>query len=131
MTRISNTQQKVGSAYRDSFERIFGQGNSVGKTEHWNNAPDWARWFAIDRNRGGWWYRQQPKPHDGFGHWLLPYKYTINNCNLEYAGRFPVAGVSWLISLEQRPEKRKANTHQHPPSAHTAFGERLNADYYL
>ncbi len=28
----------------------------------WDEAPEWARWFAVDANGEAWWFEYKPEP---------------------------------------------------------------------
>ena len=57
----------------------------------WKDAPEWARYLAMDST--GYWFWFEEKPRDMATHWLV-----YNN------GRFSLAseGIDWTKTLEER-----------------------------
>lgn len=69
----------------------------------WNDAPEWARWLAMDYNGNWYWYKNEPKTTACFLFWDAP-------------GDTQGAKIrGWRLSLEQRPSafKRKWNKMKH------------------
>ncbi len=63
------------------------------KAKSWDDAPEWAKWRAMDGDGAVWYYENRPTWHKE-GYWL-------NNGRLHFRGnvfRFP------QNSLEERPE---------------------------
>lgn len=62
----------------------------------WNDAPQWARWLAMDATGRWWWYAE--KPRRGFGDsWRNPW-----GTRVQEAG-FTPGRTGWSATLEQRP----------------------------
>ena len=62
---------------------------------NWNDAPEWAQWWAVDANEIAWWYTEKPK--------------TISSCWLCNDGRaschdtINLNGYDWRETLTPRP----------------------------
>ena len=57
----------------------------------WKDAPEWAKYFAMDADGSGYWYERKPVRFDSS--WLPDdFRFAI-------AGNF----TDWRQSLEQRP----------------------------
>lgn len=62
---------------------------------NWNEAPEWAQWWAVDANEIAWWYTEKPK--------------TISSCWLCNDGRaschdtIDLNGYDWRKTLTPRP----------------------------
>lgn len=63
----------------------------------WEDAPDWAKYTAIDRNGDSYWYER--KPFLRFADWsaIAGYHCKISN----YA---PPEKFNWKESLQKRPD---------------------------
>lgn len=61
-----------------------------------NNAPDWAKWFAIDEDGNAYWHQEKPEI-DG-KEWLM----TEGDYNVGYFKRFDLTGIDWRETLTER-----------------------------
>jgi hypothetical protein len=67
--------------------------------EVFENAPDWAQWFAIDRNGDGYFYSHKPEPSTSFLEWFSDHN---ENFNAQYLDRFDLTGIDWRTTLIER-----------------------------
>ena len=61
----------------------------------WKDAPEWAKYLAMDKNGAWWWY--ETEPHNTSNNW-----YPIGN--VHYEMYTPSESEEWKKSLEKRPE---------------------------
>lgn len=59
----------------------------------WKDAPEWAKYLAIDANDDWWWFENEPYISECCGEWHDP------------RGRIKCARLSWRDSLEERPNE--------------------------
>jgi hypothetical protein len=57
----------------------------------WKDAPEWARYLAMDKNGSWLWYENEPTPNS-----------TLWESHGQYA-RAIAPKIDWLQSLEPRP----------------------------
>jgi hypothetical protein len=60
----------------------------------WNDAPEWAKFLAQDKDRDWWWHEVEPKIDWAFEEWFCEARH-------KFAGD-PVV-VNWEKTLEPRP----------------------------
>ena len=60
----------------------------------WKDAPEWAKYLAMDED-GGWWWHENRPTRDGYLSWYSNGKREY--CDLEVP--------SWRDSLEERPDE--------------------------
>lgn len=64
----------------------------------WKDAPDTARYLAMDRN-GEWvWFVEEPKPHPELSIW------TVQSHYAKHAG-WSDPSDDWLSTKERRPDE--------------------------
>jgi len=83
-------------------------------------APDWANWFAVDRNGWAHWFMLKPTPRQYSGAWRSREEDGLGG---EYACILPQSDMlteHWAYSIVDLNEKRKidANKPQPRPGAH-------------
>ena len=61
---------------------------------NWDNAPEWARYWAVDENGCCWWYENEPVIEDDY--------WTRSNNNTDVLSDDNVC-VTWRESLHERP----------------------------
>lgn len=57
----------------------------------WKNAPEWARFLAMDENGEWWWFEHEPYKTAHFWNSLGQVKPAVNN-------------LEWQETLEERPQ---------------------------
>ena len=69
--------------------------------EMWAQAPDWARWYTVDRESCSWW-ENEPSPGDGARWTVLSTPHGRWDCDWS---RRPVItpGIDWRLCKWQRP----------------------------
>jgi len=65
----------------------------------WNNAPPWAKWWAVDSNGFGYWYEAKPSISFNCKYW---WEKTICG-RFENSGDKFESGDGWEESLQERP----------------------------
>ena len=64
----------------------------------WSQAPEGAKFFAVDANGKGFWYRSPPVVVQDF--WRHPRTSDVDN-----AGDFILPlGIDWRLTLQEKPE---------------------------
>ena len=61
-----------------------------------DNAPDWVRWFAVDKDGHGFWHQEKPAI-DG-NEWLMP----KGHYSVGFFERFDLTGIDWRETLTER-----------------------------
>ena len=64
----------------------------------WDDAPEWARYLAQDKDGTWWWYEEKPRPLDGF--W-----WSDTGLVEEACAQTPSS--NWKYSLQQRLKGKK------------------------
>ena len=77
----------------------------------WNEAPEWAKWYAIDANGSAAWYKQQPKYDEFCDKWLFGSGSYLHEYH--WAGEkddiaIPL-GIDWRLLVWQRPVQEVQN----------------------
>lgn len=62
---------------------------------NWENAPEWAKWLAMDSRGDWWWYAEEPQV--GLCQWRHPWLSWVKE-----AGNLG-AEKHWKETLERRP----------------------------
>lgn len=79
----------------------------------WKNAPEWAKWWAIDEDGSGWWYKLKPviKAVGDFPWRVWGVSDPLNNDNVTNDGMRGIDiqsmnndATDWQQSLTQRPD---------------------------
>ncbi len=81
----------------------LGQFDALAPTpEMWSQAPDWARWYTVDRENYSWW-ENEPSPGNGARWTVLSTPHGRWDC---VWSRRPVItpGIDWRLCKWQRPE---------------------------
>jgi hypothetical protein len=69
----------------------------------WTTAPEWANWWAIDKDGETAWYEKAPYIHPGDAGW------SSQGIGWEDAERTSLPpGCKWHMTLRQRPIKEEA-----------------------
>ena len=61
---------------------------------NWEEAPDWANWWAVNEDGDSWWFECEPPLSRD--QWLM-------NGNWNYAGNVNLNGFNWRETLTHRP----------------------------
>ena len=66
----------------------------------WDEAPEWAQWFAVDGSGAHCWYETEPAMWDEFNAW--------DATSAEEYGKYRLILVrpDWRETLERRPEDK-------------------------
>jgi len=66
---------------------------------NWEQAPEWARWAAQDKNGDWWWYEVEPEIDKDEEIWDAP----VGDFLDAFEGR-PMSNDQWKDTLVSRPE---------------------------
>ncbi len=66
----------------------------------WKDAPEWAKWLAMDSDGEWHWYSHKPEPNTTSECWLNPDAADGEPPRCQYAGR---KTNEWVEMLEPRP----------------------------
>ena len=58
----------------------------------WDDAPEWANYLTMDRNKCWWWHQTKPVCIDDSGVW-----------NSSFMQMIPAPRINWKETLENRP----------------------------
>jgi hypothetical protein len=64
----------------------------------WKDAPEWAKWLAMDDNGEWYWFIEKPTlldEGDECGYWNAPFGSYLH----------VEVGVDWKTTLEERPQQ--------------------------
>jgi hypothetical protein len=62
----------------------------------WEDAPEWAKYLAMDGQGGWYWFEKKPKPNIFFSQWIPK---DLTRCEKAYVDDQEY----WNDSLEKRP----------------------------
>ena len=70
----------------------------------WDNAPEWARWVAMDEDGVYWWYQNMPHPfdlpHPYYSYWIDDGEGAAKDSGYQHV--YPE--INWKTTLEARSE---------------------------
>ena len=62
---------------------------------NWDEAPEWANWWAVDEDGSAWWYILKPSLDES--------EWFTERVDSNFAGRANLNGYDWKQTLTQRP----------------------------
>lgn len=73
----------------------------------WTLAPEWAKWYSMDKDGNDHWWRNKPILNDKYAWWL--YDWDCGNTTyphyIDVRRRPEEYGIDWRQTLQRRPEK--------------------------
>ena len=68
----------------------------------WSQAPDWANWWAVDKNGQGIWYNLEPRRDQSAVEWVIDFS-SGSDFSYKISPDFNYQG-DWRESLRKRPK---------------------------
>lgn len=100
LSEISAYIGEVANAVADSVIAQYEKKNPIVKDEgewhpDWSQAPDWAKWYCVNKNMVGKWAERRPLVYNNS--WRVPDGKISNSPMNNFDG-------NWLDSLRKRPK---------------------------